>query len=78
MQILKNKSKISAITFVLMLTISATFVALTSVSAQTVTERKTHIYVSPQPVAGVGQQMFIVYWPDYMPVPETHIFTFTT
>jgi hypothetical protein len=33
MKILKNKSKISAITFVLVLTISATFVALPAVNA---------------------------------------------
>jgi hypothetical protein len=71
MEILKNKSKISAITFVLVLTIATLLVVLTTVNAQNVSEAKTHIYVSPQPVTGVGQQMFIVYWIDRMPVPET-------
>jgi len=70
MNIPKNRS-IYAFCFILVLTISASSVALTSVSAQDVTERKTHIYVVPQPVGGVGQQMFIVYWTDFMPVPET-------
>jgi hypothetical protein len=67
----RDKAKATAVIFVLLLTISTIFIALTPVSAQTVTERKLHIYVSPQPVTGVGQQMFIVYWPDFMPVPET-------
>ena len=70
-----NKTKTDTIAIFLMLTIAATLFTslfvLTSVSAQEVDERKTYTYVVPQPVAGVGQQMFIVYWIDRMPVPET-------
>jgi outer membrane protein assembly factor BamB len=57
MEIMKNKSKISALTFVLMLTISATFVALTDVNAQE-EPRQSYCYlgVTPNPV-GVGQDV---------------------
>ena len=69
---MKNTKKIIAtITLVLMLTLATSLVLFTTVSGQDVSEIKTHIYVVAQPVTGVGQQMFIVYWIDRMPVPET-------
>jgi len=69
MQILKNKTKISAITFVLVLTISATFVALPIVSAHDPPlEVPTWAYISlTNNVIGVGQQVVAIYWPNNLP-----------
>ena len=74
LKILKNKTKISAITFVLTLTISATLItALSAVNAQE--ERSTYwitkkhyIYISaaPNPV-GVGQTTLLIWWTDTVP-----------
>ena len=67
----KTKMRIATIGLVLMLSFAASLVVLTTVSAQDVSEIETLIYVAPQPVTGVGQQMFIVYWTDKMPDPAT-------
>ena len=71
MKILQKKSKIATIALILMLTLSASLVVLITVSAQPVSEIETHTYLAPQPVTGVGQEMFIVYWLDKIPSPET-------
>jgi len=71
MQIVKNRSKISAITFVLMLTIAASLVALQVVIAQPVTDVKTYCFVAPPEKAGVGQAALLVYWLDQLPGGET-------
>jgi hypothetical protein len=71
MQILKNRSKISAITFVLMLTITALLVTvLVTVNAQNTESWRSFIYCSVSPnVVGVGQQVIIIAWTADMP-PE--------
>jgi len=70
MQILKNKTKISAITFVLVLTFAATFVALPLVSAHDpawTIHTATFLTVNPDPV-GVGQDIFVLFW-LHIPTP---------
>ena len=57
------------ITLCLILAFTASLVALPNVTAQTLPENTTHIYVAPQPVTGVGQGMFIVYFTDHMAMP---------
>jgi hypothetical protein len=64
MQILKNKSKISTIAFVLVLTFVATLFALPVVNAEE--DTYAFITVSPNPV-GVGQTVSIIAWLDKMP-----------
>ena len=70
MKNLKIKSKLSAITFVLMLTFAATFVALPIVSAHDPPwEVPTYCYISvasPNPI-GVTQEIVIVYWINAVP-----------
>jgi hypothetical protein len=73
MQILKNKTKISAITFVLILTISAILVALPNVGAhdppQTI---PTWAFVAlVNDVIGVNQQTNIVFWVNAIPPTAT-------
>jgi len=59
MQILKNKSKISAITFVLTLTISAMLIALPATTAQETTKKSfAYIGAIPNPV-GIGQEVLL-------------------
>jgi hypothetical protein len=70
MKIQFNKTKTSTIALVLTLTISATFVALPIVSAhEPPWEVPTHAYivVAPDPI-GVGQQLFVVYWLNWIPI----------
>ena len=64
-----SKSKISAIALVLMLTITATLVTVLPIKAQIIEYRPMFIYVAPQPAAGVGQDLFLVYFTDHMPLP---------
>jgi len=69
MKILKNKTKISAITFVLMFTISAMIVALPTVAAHDpawTIPTWTYLEAYPNPI-GVGQPIFLVFWRDYLP-----------
>jgi hypothetical protein len=69
MQNLKNKSKISAITFVILLTFAATIVTLPLVTAHDPAwEVPTWAYisVSPNPV-GVGQPALLVMWLNQYP-----------
>ena len=69
----KNKSKISAITLVLLLTISAILVALPSVSAHDPPwdiPSWTFASCVPNPTA-VGQQVVIVFWSNYIPPTAT-------
>jgi outer membrane protein assembly factor BamB len=66
----KTKTTIATIALILTLTIAATFVALTTVTAQEATKiYPIHIYVAPAPVTGVGQEMFIVVFTDHMAMP---------
>jgi len=60
MEILKNKSKISAITFILTLTISAMLIALPATTAQETTTKKSFAYIGaiPNP-AGIGQEVLL-------------------
>jgi hypothetical protein len=69
MQILKDKSKISAIAVVLILSFAATFVALPIVSAHDPPmDIPTWAYISiTTDVIGVGQQVVIIYWPNALP-----------
>jgi len=69
MKIIKNKTKISAITVVLVLTVSAILVALPTVVAHDPAwEIPTWAYISASsnPV-GVNQQTVIVFWPNFYP-----------
>jgi hypothetical protein len=62
---IKNKTKISAITFVLILTISAILVALPTATAHDPPwEIPTYSFVAlvPNDYSGVGQQVVVVYW----------------
>jgi outer membrane protein assembly factor BamB len=68
-QNLNTKTKISAITFVLVLTISAMLVALPTVGAHDPAweiQPRMYITSSPDP-ASVGQQVTIVFWLNYIP-----------
>ena len=66
MQVLKNKT-LNTITLVLILTISTILSVIPVVSSQTVEELPLNIFVSAQPVTGIGQTMSIVYWTDQIP-----------
>jgi len=69
MQILKNKTKISAITFVLVLTFSAILAALPNVTAHEPAweiPTWTYVSVSPNPI-GVGQEALIAFWINAIP-----------
>jgi len=70
MKNLKNKQKLSAITFVLILTFAAIFVALPIVSAHDPPlDVPTYSYISvasPNPI-GANQEIVIVYWPNAVP-----------
>jgi outer membrane protein assembly factor BamB len=69
MKKLKNKQKLSAITFILMLTFAATFVALPIVSAHDPAwEIPRYCYIALQnKVLGVGQQLVIQFWSNAVP-----------
>ena len=72
MKILKNKTKISALTFVLVLTFSAIFVALPTVNAAT-RNFYTWVYVATGTGTrsiGVGESVLLVSWTAEMP-PDT-------
>jgi hypothetical protein len=58
-----------AITIVLIFAFAVSMIALPGIDAQKVTQYETHIYVAPQPVVGVGQDMMIVYFTDQMAMP---------
>jgi hypothetical protein len=69
MKILKNKTKISAITFVLVLTISATLIASPIVRAHDppwTVPTWCYVSVSYDPI-GVNQQTVIVFWANAIP-----------
>jgi hypothetical protein len=69
MNILKNKSKTAAMTFVLMLTLSAIFVALPVVTAHDPAWNvPTYCYAGVTPrITGVGQQVIVVFWLNAIP-----------
>jgi hypothetical protein len=68
MKIPKNKTKIYATTFVLVLTISAILVALPTIHAQVLDYYGSHIYVTVSPrIIGVGQMTNVVVWTADMP-----------
>ena len=62
-----NITKVTTIALVLVLTLSALVTVFPIVAAQTVEDLSLHIFVSAQPVVGVNQEMFIVYWTDQIP-----------
>ena len=62
----KNRAAI-AFALILMFAMTVSLVALPAVEAQTVSTFITHMYVTAQPVTGVGQPMFLIYWTDHMP-----------
>ena len=65
----KKKKKIASIVLVLILTITATLVALPAVTAHDppwTIPTWAYMFVSPDPV-GVGQTVFIVFWIDKLP-----------
>ena len=69
MKILKNKTKISATTFALILTISAILVAFPTVVAHDppwTVPTWAYIAVTNNPI-GVGQQVVVVFWPNKIP-----------
>jgi hypothetical protein len=69
MRIPKSKTKISAITFVLVLTISAMLVALPIVGAHDppwTVPTWAYLYATPNPV-GVTQQVLLIFWLDAVP-----------
>jgi len=64
-----NKVEVTAISFVLVLTFAATFVALPIVSAHDPAWEITvftYALVRPNPV-GVGQEAMIIFWPNLIP-----------
>jgi len=69
MKNLKNKSKISAITFVLVLTISAILVALPAANAHDPAWNvPAYCYAGVTPrTSGVGQQVIVVFWLNAIP-----------
>jgi outer membrane protein assembly factor BamB len=70
MKILKSKPKLSAIIFVLMLTISAILIALPIVDARDPPwlDRPTYCYVAVSPpTVGVNQEVIIVFWLNFIP-----------
>jgi len=69
MRILTNKSKVSSVTLILVLTIAATWAALPTANAHTPPwEVRTYAYilVAPNPV-GVGQTALVLFWLDNYP-----------
>lgn len=70
---MSKKSKISAITFVIMLTISAILVALPVASADPSTEITSYAYLLPIPnPIGVHQTTYITIWVD-APLPDANV-----
>jgi len=69
MKKLKNKQKLSAITFVLILTFAATFVTLPIVSAHDPPwEISTWAYIAlTSDVIGVNQDVYFIYWSNAVP-----------
>ncbi|MBN1244652.1 PQQ-binding-like beta-propeller repeat protein, partial [Candidatus Bathyarchaeota archaeon] len=68
MKTVRNKTA-AAIALFLIFVFTASLIALPNANAQTITEYLTHIYVAPQPLTGVGEGMFIVYFTDQMAMP---------
>jgi hypothetical protein len=68
MTISRSKTTATAIAIFLMLTIAATLIALPIVSAQTNREQPNFIYVTAQPLTGIGQNVFISYFTDRLPI----------
>jgi hypothetical protein len=66
MKFARNKNVSTLIVYLLMLSMFASL-ALTTVEAQTVRTTPTNIYVTAQPIAGVGQSMFLIYWTEQIP-----------
>jgi hypothetical protein len=62
----KNKTAILIALF-LAFTIAASVVTLPTVDAQTVRTINSEIYVTAQPIAAIGQPMFLIYWTQSMP-----------
>ena len=67
MKISKNKTMASLIALFLTLSIAFTLVALPTVNAAIDRTYLTFMYVTAQPVTGVNQPMFLVYWTDRIP-----------
>jgi len=70
MKKLRNKQKLSAITFVVMMTFAAIFVALPIVSAHDppwTIPVVAYAVVRPNPI-GVGQEALIMWWPNHYPI----------
>jgi len=69
MKFSRNKTKVTAISFVLVLTFSAILVAFPTVGAHDPPWEIpvfTYASVSPNPV-GVGQRALVIYWPNHIP-----------
>jgi hypothetical protein len=67
MKILQNKTKATAISFVLVLTIAISLTFLPTVNAEVI-NYTSYVYCSVSPnVIGVGQQMLLVMWTAEMP-----------
>jgi hypothetical protein len=66
MKILKKRTLASLIASLLMLTIAIS-IAIPTINAQTVRTTPTKIYVTAQPIGGVGQSMFLIYWTEAIP-----------
>jgi len=68
MKFSRNKAKVTAVIFVLVLTFSAILTALPTVGAHDPAWQIptwTYIAAYPDPI-GIGQQIFIVFWNDYL------------
>jgi hypothetical protein len=70
MKLVKNKTMATLITLVLMISMIASLSILSTADAQTDRTYLTFLYVTAQPLTGVGQPMFLVYWTDRIP-PDT-------
>ena len=72
MRILTNKSKVSSVALILVLTIAATFITVLPAvnAAVNYVDSFIYVFVAPDPI-GVTQQVLFVYWTADMPRPET-------
>src|SRR3972149_9378096 len=74
MQFSRSKTTATIIALFLVLTITATLVALPIANAHTPpwTNRPTYCYVAvAPPTAGVNQEVLFVFWLDWIPPPST-------
>jgi len=72
MKILRNKSKVSTVALVLVLTMAATFIAVSPTVNAAMIYHTSYIFVSTRhDVIGVGQQLLVLHWTADMPRPET-------